>query len=83
MLRDAASHRAVVTVEDGVREGGIGMTIADRIGSLQPSVPVSVLGLPTRFIAHAATPEEILGGFGLDHVGLDRGDHAALLASAS
>jgi 1-deoxy-D-xylulose-5-phosphate synthase len=70
MLRDAAGHRAVVTVEDGVREGGIGMTIADRIGSLQPAVPVSVLGLPTRFIAHAATPDEILGGFGLDHVGL-------------
>ena len=60
----------MVTIEDGVREGGIGMTIADRVGTLRPSVPVSVLGLPTRFIAHAASPEEILAGFGLDHVGL-------------
>ena len=34
MLADAAGHRAVVTVEDGVRDGGIGMTIADRIGAI-------------------------------------------------
>ncbi|HSJ92184.1 MAG TPA: 1-deoxy-D-xylulose-5-phosphate synthase, partial [Ilumatobacter sp.] len=28
MITDAARHRAVVTVEDGIREGGIGMSIA-------------------------------------------------------
>ena len=70
MLRDAAGHQAVVTVEDGVRDGGIGMTIADRVGAENCAVPVAVLGLPTRFIAHAATPDEILGSLGLDHVGI-------------
>ena len=71
MLARRRRPRAVVTAEDGVRDGGIGMTIADRIGSRsRRTSPSSVLGLPTRFIAHAATPEEILGGFGLDHVGL-------------
>ena len=28
------------------------------------------LGLPTRFIPHASTPEEILGGLGLDAPGI-------------
>ena len=54
------------------------MTIADRICTLCSAVPVSVLGLPTRFIAHAATPEEILAGFGLDHVGVAKAIRGAL-----
>ncbi len=29
MIADAAAHRAVVTVEDGIRAGGIGMAMAD------------------------------------------------------
>lgn len=70
MIADAARHRLVVTVEDGVRDGGIGMTIEDRIGVLAPRVPVTVLGVPSRFLAHAATPEEIHAQLGIDHVGI-------------
>ncbi len=70
MLADAAAHRAVVTCEDGVRDGGIGMTIADRIGALAPSVPVEVLGTPMRFIAHDGRPERILAQLGLDADGI-------------
>ena len=66
MIADAARHRAVVTVEDGIRDGGIGMAIADRIGAIAPQVPVEVLGLPTRFFPHADRPEQILGRVGLD-----------------
>jgi 1-deoxy-D-xylulose-5-phosphate synthase len=72
MLADAATHRAVVTVEDGVREGGIGMTIADRIGAIAPAVPVHVLGIPAQFIPHAASPDHILGQLGLDADGIAR-----------
>ena len=36
MLADAARHRGVVTVEDGIRDGGIGMAIEDRIGAHRP-----------------------------------------------
>ena len=72
MLADAAAHRCVVTAEDGVREGGIGMTIADRIGALAPAVPVHVLGIPDRFIPHAASPDHILGQLGLDADGIAR-----------
>ena len=70
MLADAARHRAVVTCEDGVRDGGIGMTIADRIGALAPAVPVQVLGTPTRFLAHDGRPERILAQLGLDADGI-------------
>jgi len=70
MLADAAAHRAVITVEDGVRDGGIGMTIADRIGTLAPSVPVEVLGLPCKFIPHGANADQILATLGVDADGI-------------
>jgi 1-deoxy-D-xylulose-5-phosphate synthase len=54
MIADAAAHHLVVTCEDGVREGGIGMMIADRVSAVaaatDATVQVRVLGLPTRFI---------------------------------
>ena len=70
MLADAARHGGVVTVEDGVRDGGIGMTIEDRIGAIDPGVPVAVLGLPTRFIPHDDRPDRILAQLGLDAAGI-------------
>jgi 1-deoxy-D-xylulose-5-phosphate synthase len=70
MLADAAGHRAVVTVEDGVRDGGVGMAIADRVGAIAPAVPVHVLGIPARFLAHAANPDHILSQLGLDADGI-------------
>ncbi len=70
MLADAALHRAVVTAEDGVRDGGVGSTIAACVGELSPSTVTCSLGLPARFIPHAGTPEEILSALGLDHTGI-------------
>jgi 1-deoxy-D-xylulose-5-phosphate synthase len=72
MLRDAAAHRLVVTVEDGIRVGGIGMQIQDAIAGLSPArqaPPVLVLGLPSEFLPHGA-PEQILAGYGLDAAGI-------------
>ena len=69
MIADAAGHRAVVTVEDGIREGGIGMSIAHRIGELAPEVPVQTLGVPTQFVPHG-DPKRILARFGLDTDGI-------------
>jgi hypothetical protein len=43
------------------------MMIADRIRAIDPEIAVRVLGLPTRFMPHEATPDEILSSFGLDH----------------
>jgi 1-deoxy-D-xylulose-5-phosphate synthase len=69
MIADAARHDAVVTVEDGIRDGGIGMTIADQIGARASDVPVLVLGLPTRFIPQGK-PDDILARLGLDADGI-------------
>jgi 1-deoxy-D-xylulose-5-phosphate synthase len=66
MVADAATHRLVVTIEDGVRDGGIGMSIADAVCAIDPSTRVDVLGLPTKFIPHDPNSQAILARFGLD-----------------
>ncbi|MFV0258567.1 MAG: 1-deoxy-D-xylulose-5-phosphate synthase [Acidimicrobiales bacterium] len=67
MLDDAAGHRLVVTVEDGLADGGIGAAIARRLtGS---GAVVDVLGVPTEYIAHD-NPDVILARLGLDGPGV-------------
>jgi 1-deoxy-D-xylulose-5-phosphate synthase len=69
MLDDAARHGLVVTVEDGIRDGGIGSSIADRVHERSDDPHVEVLGVPTRFISHAK-PDQILAQLGLDADGI-------------
>jgi len=69
MITDAAAHRAVVTCEDGIRDGGIGMTIADRVHALAGEARIEVLGLPGRFIPQGK-PDRILAQVGLDADGI-------------
>jgi 1-deoxy-D-xylulose-5-phosphate synthase len=71
MVAVAARHPLVVTVEDGVREGGIGCAIADRITTASGPGEVVVLGLPTQFIPHGDA-QHILAKFGLDADGIER-----------
>jgi 1-deoxy-D-xylulose-5-phosphate synthase len=66
MIADAARHDRVITIEDGVRDGGIGMAIADAVSAIDQSTHVEVLGLPTKFIPHDPKSEAILARFGLD-----------------
>jgi 1-deoxy-D-xylulose-5-phosphate synthase len=71
MIDNAAAHQVVVTVEDGIREGGIGMTIEDLVshatGSHRPSI--EVLGIPKQFIPQAK-PDAILSRLGLNAEGI-------------
>jgi 1-deoxy-D-xylulose-5-phosphate synthase len=72
MLDDAAEHPLVVTIEDGIREGGAGSAIADAIATLRegrPPVPVRVLGTPVAYIPHGKA-EQILADLGLDAAGI-------------
>jgi 1-deoxy-D-xylulose-5-phosphate synthase len=72
MLSDAGTHGFVVTVEDGIRNGGAGNFIADAIADLNPSrqsPPVLNLGIPTIYIPHAKA-DRILGQLGLDGPGI-------------
>jgi 1-deoxy-D-xylulose-5-phosphate synthase len=69
MLAAAATCRSVVTIEDGVRAGGVGSSIADELRHLAPTLRVEVLGLPTRFVPHGEA-QHILARFGLDADGV-------------
>ena len=70
MLADAADHQLVVTIEDGLRDGGIGAAIADSLSKLAPSGPqVRVLGVPSVHIPHGK-PDTILARLGLDADGI-------------
>ena len=66
MIADAAAHERLVTIEDGIRDGGIGMSIGDAVCALRTGTDVTVLGLPTKFIPHDPKSNAILARFGLD-----------------
>ncbi len=66
MIADAATHSRVITIEDGIRDGGIGMSIGDAVCALRTDTQVTVLGLPTKFIPHDPKSTAILARFGLD-----------------
>ena len=59
----SARHRLVVTVEDGVRTGGMGTALAQACADAGVATPVRVLGLPRAFLA-AGSREQILGEAG-------------------
>jgi 1-deoxy-D-xylulose-5-phosphate synthase len=69
MISDAARHRAVLTVEDGFRDGGIGLVAIDALRHAGFTGRSEALGVPTRFIPHAK-PDAILASFGLDAAGI-------------
>ncbi len=60
----ASQHRLVVTIEDGIRVGGIGTRIRQELRAAGVDTAVDELGLPDEFIPHA-TREEILSEVGL------------------
>ena len=71
MLADAAGHRLVVTIEDGLRDGGAGSAISDALSKLAPTggPQVRVLGVPSAFLSHGK-PDAILARLGLDADGI-------------
>jgi 1-deoxy-D-xylulose-5-phosphate synthase len=76
MIADAATHPVVVTIEDGLREGGVGSAIADAIsvrstsGEVEGAAPpVRVLGTPVAYLPHGK-PDEILAELDLDAEGV-------------
>ena len=73
MIADAAAHQLVVTIEDGVREGGAGAYIAQTIAQHKPpghrTPPVINLGTPTAYIPHGK-PAAIHTQLGLDGPGI-------------
>jgi 1-deoxy-D-xylulose-5-phosphate synthase len=60
----AAQHRLVVTVEDGVRAGGVGDAIAAMLRDAGVTVPLRDVGVPAGFHPHG-TRAQILEALGL------------------
>jgi 1-deoxy-D-xylulose-5-phosphate synthase len=74
MIESAFRHRLVVTVEDGVRVGGAGSTIAAALseyadGTRGRAPQVLQMGTPDRYLPQAR-PEWILADLGLDGPGI-------------
>ena len=69
MLRDAGRHPAVLTVEDGIRDGGVGSRIVDELMSDGAAVRVATLGTPPSFIPHGSA-DDLLSALGLDAAGI-------------
>jgi len=73
MLADAAAHKLVVTIEDGVRIGGAGSAIIDALTARNSGAhapPTLVLGLPLEYIPADADALAILARLGLDGQGI-------------
>jgi 1-deoxy-D-xylulose-5-phosphate synthase len=68
MLHDALRHRVVMTVEDGVAQGGVGSSIAGALRDAAGAGPlpaVASCGLPVAYFPQG-NADEILAGLGLD-----------------
>lgn len=57
VLRVARSHRRLITLEDGVVQGGAGSAILELLADHGVCTPVQRLGIPDRFIEHGTVPE--------------------------
>ena len=64
VLSEAAEHRLVVTIEDGVKVGGIGTRIRQDLRTAQIDTALNEIGLPDEFLEHASR-DEILERVGL------------------
>jgi len=64
VLTLAAAHRLVVSIEDGIKVGGVGTRIRQDLRSAQIDTAVTEIGLPDEFLEHASR-NEILERVGL------------------
>ncbi|MAP63026.1 MAG: 1-deoxy-D-xylulose-5-phosphate synthase [Microbacterium sp.] len=60
----AAAHRLVITIEDGIRVGGVGTRVRQVLREAGVDTAVDELGVPDEFIEHASR-DEILADAGL------------------
>ena len=71
VLKLAAEHELLVTLEDNVVMGGAGSAVSECLASHGINTPVHHLGLPDRFVEQGER-EELLGLCGLDKDGIIR-----------
>jgi 1-deoxy-D-xylulose-5-phosphate synthase len=69
LLQVAATHEALVTVEDGALMGGAGSAVLEALQANGVVMPVLCLGLPDKFIEHG-DPVKLMAMQGLDAAGI-------------
>jgi 1-deoxy-D-xylulose-5-phosphate synthase len=57
VIKLASQHRLVVTIEDGIRVGGIGTRVRQEMRAAGVDTALNEVGLPDRFIDHASRAE--------------------------
>jgi 1-deoxy-D-xylulose-5-phosphate synthase len=80
MLAEAAERPLVVTVENGLVNGGAGAYVADRLverTGVREAPPILKLGVPDGYIPHGK-PDRILAELGLDGAGIAAATRKAL-----
>jgi 1-deoxy-D-xylulose-5-phosphate synthase len=70
LLQIAASHQALVTVEEGALMGGAGSAVLEALQDAQIQLPVLRLGVPDVFTDHG-DPVKIMSALGLDAAGIE------------
>ena len=81
LVKLAGEHDLVVSVEDGVADGGVGALLAQRSLEAGVRTPVHALGLPARFLDHA-TRDQIASAYRLTAADVARDVLDALAALA-
>ena len=71
LLQIAATHAALVTVEDGAAMGGAGSAVLEALQAAGITVPVLTLGLSDTFIEHG-DPAVLMAMQGLDAAGIQK-----------
>lgn len=67
----SSNHRLVVTIEDGIRVGGIGTRVRQDLRAAQIDTALSEIGLPDEFLEHASRAQ-ILERVGLNAQNISR-----------
>ena len=70
LMRVAASHEAIVTLEEGAIMGGAGSAVTEALHAAGVLKPVLQLGLPDQYIEHG-DPAKLLALQGLDAAGIE------------
>ena len=71
LLKVAAGHEALVTIEEGAIMGGAGSAVGEALQAAGVMKPILQLGLPDRFIEHG-DPAKLLAMQGLDAAGIEQ-----------
>ncbi len=69
LLKVAAEHESLVTLEDAAIMGGAGSAVAEALHAANVQKPLLMLGLPDKFIEHG-DPAKLMAMHGLDAAGI-------------